>query len=1589
MAPYKVALLPPKGDRLDLVVPFDSSKPFSDLTAAVLQRASKHRSLPSSVRHDCLKLCLGSDNGFLIDPDDIVKEVMANSSDILFIIFLDGPGQDSHLSDEDLSSVTGALQIRVITPKLAQRTSETRQIALLRAGRHYRSSTSLKEIRQDVAQHLHLELDPLEEPAPSECNCKLAQLLVKRGEWETFACDGHSRMGCFFTSANISPSALCARCSNPVCSHDNGAKAADCQSYILRRTDLPCRHVIHSQCLALGGEYDCPSSCYMTKPAQNLPTGHFLVVFGNGHVEKLELSTKNHSALMSRLADHFGHNFTDTKTVFCKGGIEDDGIYSRLPVVAVCASDRHRSGGVASTDHGPSRTMLDLHTVEGPINTHNLNVTLKDAKLAEIAVNGVLTLYAVGRRFDGDLKKGKGKDAMFSAASHWRLPSLQSDRGMAAFLASLRVFAYIIGSEEFDDYRQNEVLRIVHSLTRFPPTVRAAHILMDGKTLKPNESAAVVQSISAVAEELIPLSLVSNDARRSLEGARLVLGLILHSIRNPETSQTAVPDTMGASLPYVAGYQTVDLRDAKTSETVIEPFLCNLGLVNKRVFDLLQHSPSSYLSDCSQDDPARLRVALLYGGVAPEAPYYEADMLGGALEKYATLQSHSLDLKGLSCDISFLASLCEETKLVVVAPRHLSNGKAPSLTLDRHGNMAVYTGRAACAGPGQEHTVFLPLTGVEVNVDVTIVSQMLEPILKAREKDGTNVFDLFSATFRHNESLPTELIVFCVDCSHSMNEPSGFSELIEDNDLPGSDDEDEDILLDDEDETDVPLEEVKSWLRDHESYEDILSIIHNYPDEPQEIADEILGFVRTCITRELAHLASKQRTISQWATSTYSRTSSTLRRMDALRKTLFGLNLHEEALLDFLVFIAKNPSFTSKDVWWSYGDDLPSTCAASAPQDTKDLADFCIIPQEYLCPISQVIFEDPVSTVDGFTFDRKAIERWYRIRNSSPLTGLPVEDTSLRHHQSLAGQIKAWVKAEDVIESLPSSPKRTRLGTRHSRTVIDFVAPTVRFTQELSGSATLLDLHKVAFRGMRGLYIEFSLHMGGIHLPCTEENIASKGVAGNQTITVSPNPHNGSSRNPSVQNQMCLVRVYADGDRAEEVFNYWVPLHSELTFGSVIFRNWRYQIEQTGESECYYDKSPWTGLKDGGDGVAIGTRNDPWSSLSTSIRNLPRVRILEHEVLYARLRDIGSQTNVSSRSTNDTTLYDRCRVLKVELNGYESREDIERREARKKNLLSRMGVTKQVFSQFINRLIAYNYPTNVGLVTFGTQARISQKITDVIENFRQAVDRMNEEGDTALFDALALAADHLKDIGQTYPNIKKRMICLSDGKDTSSLRGAEDVCRTLMQDKIVVDSVCIGDEYNGALRAISYLTGGYKFVPKSVEAASALCELEPVLSIHERPPVSPPVANLAVEFSRVLSSARAVPDPVTRDAFPARKTHENLCDSFIQVGQFERARPSTLSEQPGAAGSSIRSRRLLQELGDMASHPHPSYDVFVSERNMGFWKVVLEGPNGSAYASGTFVLYLDMGEDYPRKAPGGRFVTPMFHPNVNKHGRIW
>ena len=44
------------------------------------------------------------------------------------------------------------------------------------------------------------------------------------------------------------------------------------------------------------------------------------------------------------------------------------------------------------------------------------------------------------------------------------------------------------------------------------------------------------------------------------------------------------------------------------------------------------------------------------------------------------------------------------------------------------------------------------------------------------------------------------------------------------------------------------------------------------------------------------------------------------------------------------------------------------------------------VPDEYICPITQVVMIDPVLGSDGRSYERSAITEWLRTHNTSPLT---------------------------------------------------------------------------------------------------------------------------------------------------------------------------------------------------------------------------------------------------------------------------------------------------------------------------------------------------------------------------------------------------------------------------------------------------------------------------------------------------------------------------------------------------------------------------------------------------------------------------
>ena len=69
------------------------------------------------------------------------------------------------------------------------------------------------------------------------------------------------------------------------------------------------------------------------------------------------------------------------------------------------------------------------------------------------------------------------------------------------------------------------------------------------------------------------------------------------------------------------------------------------------------------------------------------------------------------------------------------------------------------------------------------------------------------------------------------------------------------------------------------------------------------------------------------------------------------------------------------------------------------------------MPDEYICPITAEIMTDPVTTQDGFTYEREAITEWLRTKDTSPKTGATLESKALIPIHSLRSVIRAFAEA--------------------------------------------------------------------------------------------------------------------------------------------------------------------------------------------------------------------------------------------------------------------------------------------------------------------------------------------------------------------------------------------------------------------------------------------------------------------------------------------------------------------------------------------------------------------------------------------------
>ncbi|KAM6495166.1 Ubiquitin-conjugating enzyme/RWD-like protein [Amanita muscaria] len=88
-------------------------------------------------------------------------------------------------------------------------------------------------------------------------------------------------------------------------------------------------------------------------------------------------------------------------------------------------------------------------------------------------------------------------------------------------------------------------------------------------------------------------------------------------------------------------------------------------------------------------------------------------------------------------------------------------------------------------------------------------------------------------------------------------------------------------------------------------------------------------------------------------------------------------------------------------------------------------------------------------------------------------------------------------------------------------------------------------------------------------------------------------------------------------------------------------------------------------------------------------------------------------------------------------------------------------------------------------------------------------------------------------------------------------------------------------------------------------------------------------------------------------------------------------------------------KRIIKETERLIADPAPGITAAPHEDNLRYFDVTIEGPGGSpferedlSFYSALASLELFLPEEYPMAPPKVRFLTKIYHPNIDKLGRI-
>lgn len=145
----------------------------------------------------------------------------------------------------------------------------------------------------------------------------------------------------------------------------------------------------------------------------------------------------------------------------------------------------------------------------------------------------------------------------------------------------------------------------------------------------------------------------------------------------------------------------------------------------------------------------------------------------------------------------------------------------------------------------------------------------------------------------------------------------------------------------------------------------------------------------------------------------------------------------------------------------------------------------------------------------------------------------------------------------------------------------------------------------------------------------------------------------------------------------------------------------------------------------------------------------------------------------------------------------------------------------------VNFVKSSNPQDKVFVVNFNEDYFLDQDYTASIPKLKDALERIETRGGTALYDAVVASADHLKKSGLLE---KKVLLVVTDGEDNASRESLEQAIRRLQEENgpTVYTIGLLGEEHNKrarrALRAMAEETGGMAFFPQGLAEVDVITQ---------------------------------------------------------------------------------------------------------------------------------------------------------------------